>query len=227
MNKRKPRKKRAYDTSGRREEAEHTTERIVEAASVLLHHVRPENLSYADVAERSGVAARTVYRHFPEPKDLLRAVARSTIARFAASGISKSRVEGAEQLGTFHRMLSAEPALFRIFMAAPIRSELDMKGSVQGLFGDVLGGLSDEHARAHLAVLELLMSPFAWEVLHTHYELPPERITRACLATAELVLRDLRRHPEWLEPSAPPPPSFRAASSTPFRPKADSKGRGR
>ncbi|HVR20396.1 MAG TPA: TetR/AcrR family transcriptional regulator [Polyangiaceae bacterium] len=204
----KTRRKRAYDASGRREEAERTKERIVEAAGKLLRTVRPESLSYGDVADASGVAVRTVYRHFPELTELLRAVARTTIQRFAADGLSKSRAEGAAQLAAFHRVLSAEPSLFRIFMAAPVRSELDYERVLRELYADVLEGFSPEHRTALLALFDLLSSPFAWEVLHTNWHLPPERITRACLAAAQVFADGIRRHPDWLEPSEPPPPLF-------------------
>jgi AcrR family transcriptional regulator len=210
----KTKKKRAYDASSRREEAERTTARIVEAASKLLRTVRPENLSYGDVAELSGVAVRTVYRHFPETPDLLRAVAHATIDRFAAGGLADNRVQSAEQLAAFHHMMSGEPTLFRIFMAAPIRSELDYSRYVQTLYADSFEGLSVQQKTALTGLLELMASPFAWEVLHTHWQLPPERITRACLAAAQLLADGIRRHPDWLEPCEPPPPLFRAPATT-------------
>jgi AcrR family transcriptional regulator len=206
----KTRKRRTYDASSRREEAERTTERIVEAASKLLRTVRPENLAYGDVAELSGVAVRTVYRHFPELGDLLRAVARKTIERFAAGGLVPDRARAAEQIAGFHRVLSDEPTLFRVFMAAPIRSELDYQSFIQALYADATAGLAAEQKNALLGLLDLLASPFAWEVLHTQWQLPPERITRACLAAAQLIADGVRRHPEWLDPKEPPPPMFRA-----------------
>jgi AcrR family transcriptional regulator len=175
-----------------------------------LRSVRPENLSYADVAERSGVAVRTVYRHFPEPKDLLRAVAKDTIALFAAGGLARNRAGASEQLAAFHRTLSDQPTRFRIFMAAPVRSELDFNNYIKGLYAELLVGLSEEEQQALFALLDLLSSPFAWEVLHTNWRLSPERITRTCLAAAQVLLDGLPRHPEWLEPSAPKPPYFQA-----------------
>ncbi|HET7540796.1 MAG TPA: TetR family transcriptional regulator [Polyangiaceae bacterium] len=205
--------KRAYDTASRREEAEKTRAQIVEAASKLLRTVRPENLSYADVAALADVAVRTVYRHFPEPVDLLRAVARETIARFAPEGLAETRPETAEQLAAFHRTMSSEPTLFRIFMAAPVRAELDFGNVVQKLYADAFEGLAPEERTALAGLLELLASPFAWEVLHTLYSLPAERITRACLAASQWIADGVRRHPDFLDPRAPTPPLFRAGSS--------------
>ncbi|HWO15009.1 MAG TPA: TetR/AcrR family transcriptional regulator [Polyangiaceae bacterium] len=220
----KAKKKRDYDSSGRREEAERTRARILEAASELLRTVRPENLSYADIAERSEVAVRTVYRHFPEPVDLLRAVAKATVERFAPGGLKGDRAGVADQLASFHRVMSAEPTLFRVFMAAPVRSELAYPGYIRALFADAVDGqgLTPDQATALCALLELLMSPFAWEVLHTHWQLPPERITRACLAAAQFLADGVRRHADWLEPNEPPPPLFRAPRAPSSKGKASS-----
>lgn len=209
----KAKKKRAYDASGRREEAERTRERIVEAAAKLLHSVRPENLSYGDIAERSGVAIRTVYRHFPETPELLRAVAQATFRRFAPDGLSPVRALWVEQFAEYHRQLSAEPSLFRVFMAAPIRGETDLQRYVRTTYRDELEGLSPEKATAVAALLELFASPFAWEVLHSHWQLPPELITQACLAAAQFVVDGARRHPEWLDPESGAPPLFRPAKA--------------
>lgn len=220
MKKRAP-KKRAYDASGRREEAQKTTERIVEAATELLQTVRPENLSYADVAERSGIAVRTVYRHFPELSGLVAAVARTAIAQFAPEGIPETRSDTAPVLGAFHRMLSERPALYRVVVASPVRTEVAMTDWIRGVFADVLGEFSPEEERAVAGLLDLLSSPFAWEVLHTHWSLPPERITRACLAASQLIADGFRRDPKALDPSNPLPPLYRAKESAPTRKKKD------
>lgn len=206
----KAKKKRSYDASGRQAEADRTRERIVDAATRLLHRVRPESLSYADVAAASGVAVRTVYRHFPETPALLRAVAQRTIGRFAGGGVSQDRPQGVSQLAELHRMLSAEPSLFRVFLAAPVRGEHDTGRHVQSLFEDVLSEVPSEHRAAVAALLELLVSPFAWEVLHTQWHLPPERITRACLAGLQLIADGARRHPDWFAPTCELPPLFRS-----------------
>lgn len=202
-------KKRAYDASGRREEAQKTSERIVEVATELLQTVRPENLSYADVAERSGLAVRTVYRHFPELQDLLAAVAKAAIARFAPEGMPRMRADVAPALGAFHQMLSERPALYRVVVAAPVRSNVGMTEYVRGVFADVLDGFSPDEGRAVAGLIDLLSSPFAWEILHTHWSLSADQITRACLAATQLLVDGFKRDPGLLDPSSPLPPLYR------------------
>jgi AcrR family transcriptional regulator len=215
------RKKRAYDATGRREEAHRTTERIVEAASELLQTVRPENLSYGDVAERSGIAVRTVYRHFPEPRDLLGAVARAAIARFAPEGRPATPVEAVPVLAAFHRMLSQQPALYRVVVAAPVRSQVDQTQQIRALFADVLGSFSADEERAVAALFDLLCSPYAWEVLHTHWSLPPGQITRACLAAIQVLAEGFRKDPQLLDPSSPLPSLYRAKEDAPVKKKKE------
>jgi AcrR family transcriptional regulator len=71
------RPRRAYDNTLRREQAAETRERIVSAASEILHgtHVRDwDVLTVRAVAERAGVNERTVYRHFHNERGLRDAV---------------------------------------------------------------------------------------------------------------------------------------------------------
>lgn len=217
----KRRAKRAYDATSRLEEAQKTTSRIIEAASELLRKVRPENLSYADVAERSGIAVRTVYRHFPEPGDLLAAVARTIVARFAPNGIPTTRAELAAVTAAFHRTLSTQPALYRVVLAAPVRSGINMTELILTQYKDVLAELPAEQQRVIAGLLDLLGSPYAWEVLHTHWALPPEQITRACLAAAQLIADGFRRQPQLLDPAGPLPPMYRTKEEPSARRKKD------
>jgi AcrR family transcriptional regulator len=71
------RPRRSYDNTLRREQAAETRERIVSAASEILHatHVRDwDVLTVRAVAERAGVNERTVYRHFHNERGLRDAV---------------------------------------------------------------------------------------------------------------------------------------------------------
>jgi AcrR family transcriptional regulator len=62
-----------YDSPLRREQAEQTRARIVEAARLLVVS-GVEGLTMQQAAKEAGVALRTVFRHFPTREDLLDAV---------------------------------------------------------------------------------------------------------------------------------------------------------
>jgi AcrR family transcriptional regulator len=62
---------RKYELKKRAERQEQTRQRIVEAA-VQLHRTKgPARTSFSDVARLAGVQRHTLYRHFPEERDLL------------------------------------------------------------------------------------------------------------------------------------------------------------
>ena len=71
------RARRRYDTTLRRQQAAGTRERIVAAGSALLHRSPIRDwraLTVRAVAERAGVNARTIYRHFVNERALRDAV---------------------------------------------------------------------------------------------------------------------------------------------------------
>jgi AcrR family transcriptional regulator len=69
--------RRTYDNRARLQKAAQTRERIVAAASELVHGFETwswRDLTFKAVAERAGVGERTVYRHFPTEQHLHDAV---------------------------------------------------------------------------------------------------------------------------------------------------------
>ncbi len=70
-------KKRKYDMKKRAELQRETRRRIVEA-TVELHRTQgPAHTTIKEIAQRAGVNRLTVYNHFPDITDLLRACSRS------------------------------------------------------------------------------------------------------------------------------------------------------
>jgi len=84
---------RTYDNARRREQAAATHDRIIEAATQLLRETSIRDWSavtIASVAERAGVAKRTVYRHMGGERGLRSAV----MARFEGeAGVELSRLD--------------------------------------------------------------------------------------------------------------------------------------
>jgi AcrR family transcriptional regulator len=66
-------KKRRYRLGRRAEQQLRTRERIVDAAMALHEEVGPAETTISALAERAGVQRLTVYRHFPEERDILQA----------------------------------------------------------------------------------------------------------------------------------------------------------
>jgi AcrR family transcriptional regulator len=77
-------KRRKYEMKKRAELQRETRRRIVEA-TVELHRTRgPANTTIREIAERAGVNRLTVYNHFPDITDLLRACSKSWTERHPA-----------------------------------------------------------------------------------------------------------------------------------------------
>ena len=76
--------KRKYEMKKRAERQRETRRRIVEA-TVELHRTQgPANTTVSEIAKRAGVNRLTVYNHFPDVSDLLRACSRSWTERHPA-----------------------------------------------------------------------------------------------------------------------------------------------
>src|SRR5215211_6704235 len=79
-----PEKRRKYEMKKRAERQRETRLRIVEA-TVELHRTRgPANTTVSEIAKRAGVNRLTVYNHFPDTTDLLKACSRSWTERYPA-----------------------------------------------------------------------------------------------------------------------------------------------
>lgn len=212
---RKTAARRSYDARGRQAAAMLTREAIVAAAMTQLRDVRPEQLAYADVAEAAGVALRTVYRHFPTVEDLLAAVLRAFLDQLGGPGRLEdlSLAELSDVLETFHAKLSAEPGLYRLFFVLPARTGSGMAALVERVCRDSLAHIPDEHHAAVCAAVELLLGPYAWETFHSHWSVPPARMTRTLLVGVQLLLDGFAANPRALATSTPPPPMFRDRSA--------------
>ena len=145
-------KRRTYDASGRQAQARETREAIVAAAIARLRRVRPEDLTYADVADDAGIALRTVYRHFPTPQDLFAAALDRFLGDTVGSSTleGKSRTELVEVLERVHARLSAEPGLYRLFFALPARSGVGMAAVVKAVCADALARIPESASRRSL-----------------------------------------------------------------------------
>lgn len=196
---------RAYRSKVRDEQAAATRERILDAAHELLQTTRPVDLSWADVARVAGTSTRTVYRHFPEPQALFLALSDRLLAAVVPEGLPTALGPALELVRRQFATLEEDPALFRLFFAVPTLSRYDQAGLYRGILGSKLAGVPEEQHRALFGVVDLLGSPYAWDVLHANWGLDARRASRAVEVAMRALLDHLAEHPTALDPDGPPP----------------------
>lgn len=71
--------------------------------------------------------------------------------------------------------------------------------------GPLLADLPEPRRSAVFAVVDLLSSPYAWDVFHHNWGLEPELTFRATLVATRAVIDAVVRDPLLLDPSGPDP----------------------
>jgi AcrR family transcriptional regulator len=173
-------KKRKYEMKKRAERHRQTRRRIVEA-TVELHRTQgPANTTISQIAQRAGVNRLTVYNHFPNVTDLLKACSRSWTERHPAPDPTpwsqigdpqeRLRTALAELYGFYAR---TEPMRGNVLRDAETMPELAalLEGSVVPYLGavrDLLAEgweISDDRRRLLLATLKLAIDFHTWRSL--------------------------------------------------------------
>lgn len=205
---------RAYDGTRRREAAGETRAAILAAATELLKQTPPDQLAYADIALASRIGLRTIYRHFPEQEGLLAAAAEALLPRLLGeAALATDPAGAARQMASLHRALCREPSLYALFFATPMRSQSAASEAIQTLCSRAMPDLPAAQQAALCGLIDLLLSPYAWQILHRRWKLPAEAVTQACMTAMQAVFDAVASQPDSLNPKSPPPPRFRAGKS--------------
>jgi AcrR family transcriptional regulator len=188
--------KRKYEMKKRAERQRETRRRIVEA-TVELHRTQgPANTTISEIAQRAGVNRLTVYNHFPDITDLLRACSRSWTERHPApdptpwAQISdpQQRLRAAltELYGFYAR---TEPMRANVLRDAQTMPELAalLEGSVVPYLGAVRDLLAEgwkvgeEGRKRLLATLNLAIDFHTWRSLERESGLSREEAMETML----------------------------------------------
>jgi AcrR family transcriptional regulator len=137
---------------------------IVDTARALLEDEGPDALSMRRLAERVGIRAPSIYKHFADKREIEAALISVGFEEIAEAFEGAGRRGGLLGLGRAYRRFALEhPHLYRLMTSGPLPRELLTPGvedrAAQPLF-DMLEGDAD-HARAAwafahgMAILEL------------------------------------------------------------------------
>ena len=188
--------KRKYEMKKRAERQRQTRRRIVEA-TVELHRTRgPAKTTISEIAKRAGVNRLTVYNHFPDITDLLKACSRSWTERHPAPDPTpwaqirdpqqRLRRALAELYGFYAR---TEPMRGNVLRDAESMPELAalLEGSVVPYLGAVRDLLAegwevgDERRKRLLATIKLALDFHTWRSLERESGLSREETVESML----------------------------------------------
>ena len=189
-------KKRKYEMKKRAERQRETRRRIVEA-TVELHRTRgPANTTISEIAQRAGVNRLTVYNHFPDISDLLRACSRSWTERHPAPDPApwaeirdpqeRLRTALTELYGFYCRTEPMRANVLRDAETMPAPATL-LEGSVVSYLGTVRDLLAEgwevsgDERRRLLATLKLAIEFHTWRSLERESGLSREEAVEAML----------------------------------------------
>ena len=188
--------KRKYEMKKRAERHRETRRRIVEA-TVELHRTRgPANTTISEIAQRAGVNRLTVYNHFPDITDLLKACSRSWTERHPApdptpwAQISdpQQRLRAAlrELYGFYARTEPMRANVLRDAETMPALATL-LEGSVVPYLGAVRDLLAEgwevgeDRRRRLLATIKLAIDFHTWRSLERESGLSREEAVETML----------------------------------------------
>ena len=165
-------RKRSYSSPLRRQQAAITRERIIAAAIDVLTEQPATEMSSESVARAAGIAARTVYRHFPTRSDLLDAVWEEIDHRLGLSQLPNTNSAAllAFVPELFDR-LDSNSAIVNALITSNTGHEMSRRTSERRLEA-IEGALAEETKRLPraerdrlTALVRVLTSPMTWHLL--------------------------------------------------------------
>ncbi|CDO36597.1 putative transcriptional regulator protein, TetR family [Novosphingobium sp. KN65.2] len=148
-----------------------TRERILEAAAELMAETMDIAVPTADIGARAGVAARTVYRHFPSRELLDQAVWPRVVARMQMQGNPVSVADLVQMPRRIFPNLDQREGLVRAALHSEVARQTSQltnpsrQAAMLACSYEALPDLDDGTRRRRAAVLLSICSAQGWEAL--------------------------------------------------------------
>lgn len=187
------------ETSLRQRHADLTRELILRTVAEMLEEGTASDLSVPEVARRSGVSLRTVYRHFPTREELLAAagewigvnILRAEIPEVIAE-VPQVYAENAA-LWDEHPNLVEAMALTRGANSARSIRRQERLEKLREALREVTDGLPEAEARQAFAVFAYLNNMLAWVTMREDAGLDGKQVGAAVAWAMRVLIDDLRR----------------------------------
>lgn len=176
--------------------AELVRERVMQGAADVLDAGEP--LTFARVAAASGVAERTVYRHFADREALLVALYRWVNERASIDGRAEDGEAAADLVRRTFPAFDEHAAVVRELLQAPegltarLADNERRQAAARALVAAEAPGIPRRTARRVAAVVQLLSSATAWQALRDYWEMDGPEAAEAAALAIELLLSGAR-----------------------------------
>jgi AcrR family transcriptional regulator len=175
-----------------------TREVILQAAVTMLQEQSGATFSHESIAEETGIAARTIYRHFPTRADLTSALW-LRLRDEAEIQWPDSETGIARSIKELFRQFEKHSAFVRAAIAAAAATDYPTHGSAEGraAFAHSLEGLLDSLPPGHrqqliAACVAIYSAPF-WQMLRDRGQLSPAAAADTASWILDTVIADARR----------------------------------
>ena len=187
------------ETSLRQRHADLTRELILRTVAEMLEEGTASELAVPEVARRSGVSLRTVYRHFPTREELLGAagewigvnVLRARIPDLIAE-VPRVYAENAA-LWDEHPNLVEAMALTRGVNSVRSIRRRERLEKLREALREVTDGLPEDEARQAFGVFAYLNNMLAWVTMREDADLDGKQVGAAVAWAMQVLIDDLRR----------------------------------
>lgn len=208
------RAKRNYDNSRRSAQAEATSLRILDALIAILGETELEP-SVAQIAERAGVSAPTVYKAFPNRDELYRAM-HARVDKGLKLKAPSNTDELRDVVVKLHEFFTQNEALVRVAERAPVLKpvrDVRLANRVKAMthaLRSTLAHLPKARQETVIGVLSLLTGGSGWLVLRDSTSASPQEIVDARLWAFDTLIARLRHDARKAEITPAQAPKKRA-----------------
>src|SRR5215213_819231 len=194
-----------YSSPLRDEQKQRTHERILEAAAEQLLEDGIEELSLPRAAKRARVSVPTVYRHFPTEEALMRELTEWVGRRINVDEVPENVDEFTEWVPRLFAHWDENEALIRARLLSAVHRQIHREAghrkdeAIEKAMEDVTAHLDPLDARRACALVRLLVSGAAWEMMRDSWDLTGEEAGEALAWAISVLIAELRSSPDSIQ----------------------------
>ncbi len=176
-----------------------THRRIVETALEMIAEKPQEALSHEEIAKRTGIALRTVYRHFPSRPELLDAVWQASDSKLQLMHYPETEEELFAAIEPVYARMDAHAQLMRGLLRSNAGQEMRRRdnerrrSALERALAKATAHLDEAGKREVLGVFQSLFSGRTWEIMRDRTLLHAGEPARAATWAMRTLLAQLYR----------------------------------